>query len=266
MAQAVLASIPQSNSVQEAAAQIVALINASPRSPRVEEIEAVIARVVPSQETVASDTRLLEWRETVAAYRAAVEAAVDDAVVGAALNALDTHSRAMWAMPVRTFADLLLRAEIAQEWNTPGKIGDPEYPRWVLQHKDPSIDDLALAHVLQAILALGACNPSLPAPASPPLLPKIRKTVSRVAEAFDALGPLHAGPEEQAAEAEVDRAQAALKELEEQVPSPPRSFGDLVALAEITRCGADVGFSHWADDCGDRRWTLDRKRATGLIG
>ncbi len=144
------------STIQQAAAQIVALINASPRSPRVDEIEAIIAKAVLSHhQEPAPDPRLMEWREKVAAYRAAVDAAVtedDDAVVDAVLDALDTYSHAIWATPVRTFADLLLRAAIAQEWNSPGIIGDPEYPHWVFRKEKPGTDDLALAHVVQAVL------------------------------------------------------------------------------------------------------------------
>lgn len=39
---------PIPSPVQEAAAEIVRLINSSPRSPRVEEIEGVIAKAVSS--------------------------------------------------------------------------------------------------------------------------------------------------------------------------------------------------------------------------
>ena len=63
MAQADTASIPQACSVQHAAEAIVALINSSPRSPRQEEIEAIIAKVAPSGAT--SITPLLtKIRET----------------------------------------------------------------------------------------------------------------------------------------------------------------------------------------------------------
>jgi hypothetical protein len=39
--------MPQAIPIQEAAAEIVRLINASPRSPRQEEIEAILAKAVP---------------------------------------------------------------------------------------------------------------------------------------------------------------------------------------------------------------------------
>jgi len=48
MPQATPASIPQNLSVQEAAAAIVQLINTTPRTPWPEEIEAIIAKALPS--------------------------------------------------------------------------------------------------------------------------------------------------------------------------------------------------------------------------
>jgi hypothetical protein len=128
MAQADSASIPQRYSIQEAAAQIVALINSRPLSPRPDEIEAIIARA-------------------------------------------------------------------------------------------------------------GSANV---VPASP-LSPRIRELTALIFDGFERSGPLPPrGAEAAAVEAEIDRWQNELESLEDQIPSPPRSFGDLVAWAEIARCGADL--------------------------
>ena len=143
--------------VHDAAATIVALINASPRSPRIEEIEAIIARAIGTPAAIAEpDPRLIAWRKRVADYEAAGAKQGDDPTMDAILNALEKHARALWATPVQTFADVLLRAEIAREWNRPGSVGDPDYPACEIQTGDAaSIDDLALAHVVQAVLNLG---------------------------------------------------------------------------------------------------------------
>lgn len=129
MAQASPASIPQPGSIQHAAADIVRLINSSPRSPRQEEIEAIIANVVTS----------------------------------------------------------------------------------------------------------GI------APATP-LLMKIRETATRLHEAYDVLGNVHPADKaaDQAAQARVDEFQDELEELGDQIASPPQSFTDLVAWAEIALSGADL--------------------------
>jgi hypothetical protein len=132
MPQAIPASNPQIASVQQAAEAIVALINASPRSPRIEEIEAVIAKCVPSN-AVAS-----------------------------------------------------------------------------------------------------------PAP-TPPLLAKIRDAARRLEETFDVYGKIRPGdPNEDTVTAKLDQIQAELEDLEGKIPSPPRSFVDLVAWAEIARAGAGI--------------------------
>jgi hypothetical protein len=60
-------------------------------------------------------------------------------------------------------------------------------------------------------------------------------------ESHDVAGKLHHGAEFDAADAEIHRWRAALKELQDQVPNPPGSYGDLMVLAEIARFGADVG-------------------------
>ena len=130
MAQAALASIPRSYSVQEAAAQIVALINSRPHSPRADEIEAIIARA-------------------------------------------------------------------------------------------------------------GSVSAANVVPASP-LSPRIRELTALIFDGFKRQGPLLPGPEADAVQAQIDQWQDELEELEDQIPSPPRSFADLIAWAEIARCGADL--------------------------
>jgi hypothetical protein len=71
---------------------------------------------------------------------------------------------------------------------------------------------------------------------------EVRTVLARLAESRDAAGKLHDwGPEFDAANDKIDRWMAKLDELEAQIPNPPRSYVDLVILAEIARAGADVG-------------------------
>ena len=104
-------------------------------------------------------------------------------------------------------------------------------------------------HEIEAIIAKAIAPDRQPST----LLPKVREAVARLNEGFQFLGPQHPGSEEEdAAEAEVSRRQAALEELEKQVPNPPHSYGDLVALAEIARAGAEVR-------CDGRMAELDQR-------
>ena len=73
------------------------------------------------------------------------------------------------------------------------------------------------------------------------VLGEVRRVAVRLHESHEIAGKLHPGPEFDAANAEVDKWRAALEELENQVPNLPGSYGDLMALAEIARFGADVG-------------------------
>ncbi len=104
-------------------------------------------------------------------------------------------------------------------------------------------------HEIEAIIAKAIAPDRQPST----LLPKVREAVARLNEGFQFLGPQHPGSEEEdAAEAEVSRRQAALEELEKQDPNPPHSYGDLVALAEIARAGAEVR-------CDGRMAELDQR-------
>jgi hypothetical protein len=91
---------------------------------------------------------------------------------------------------------------------------------------------------IEAIIA--RAEPSSVVPTTP-LLIKIRETVARLGDAFDAYGkltPKH--PAEDAVQARIDQFESELENLEHQIPSPPQSFADLVAWAEIAHAGAGI--------------------------
>jgi hypothetical protein len=110
--------------VQGAAAAIVALINASPRSPRQDEIEAILARTcaAPAQEMPISDLRI-RLRKAMAMSNAALQVAAR-LQMGAEFDLADA-ARSQWEdeiagieaeipNPPRCFEDLVARAEIAR--------------------------------------------------------------------------------------------------------------------------------------------------------
>ena len=86
-------SVP--NPTQQAAAAIVALINSSPRSPRQDEIEAILARIghAPAQDVPISDLRI-RLRKAIAKSNAALDvlARLPD---GAEFHLAEAE-RAMW--------------------------------------------------------------------------------------------------------------------------------------------------------------------------
>jgi hypothetical protein len=59
-------------------------------------------------------------------------------------------TNAIWAKPVRTRDDLIVRVAIAVHWNS--MLTNPAYPDDVLTRDPRSYDDYALAHVVKGIL------------------------------------------------------------------------------------------------------------------
>ena len=117
-----LSTMPNLSS-EEAAAAIVALINSSPRSPRQDEIEAILARIMPAPATDVpiSDLRI-RLRKAMANSDAALQRA--SRLLGAEFDIAEAE-RVQWgdeiaAMekeipnPPRCFEDLVARAEIAR--------------------------------------------------------------------------------------------------------------------------------------------------------
>ena len=94
---------------------------------------------------------------------------------------------------------------------------------------------------IEAIVAKAVPAVSGAAPASP-LLTRIRQTAARLEGAFEVHAKVTPGdPVEGAADDRVQQIEAELEDLEGQIPSPPQSFADLVAWAEIARAGGDIG-------------------------
>jgi hypothetical protein len=180
MAKADSASNPLSLTTQQAAAQIVALINSRPHSPRPEEIEAIVARaasssgVAPLVSPMAADwwRAIRDERDTFARhqqeYKALRASGLDlteedakrsDAEAKAILARTEEATVAVWQAGAKTWADIVLFAELARYW-----MWDPEDPildkdfEACLEIHDTSLDTQSVAQLVNAIL----CAPGLP--------------------------------------------------------------------------------------------------------
>jgi hypothetical protein len=110
----------------EAAAQIVALINSSPQSPRQDEIAAVISKVAPPTPDIDQPKHRAEWDTLLAASNAAWVRNGEIANTGGSNNAvqateaeasaadqrLDDCARRIWEEPVHGPGDIRLLADI----------------------------------------------------------------------------------------------------------------------------------------------------------
>ena len=143
------------STVQQAAAEIVQLINSSPMSPRQEEIEAIIARAMPA--TLGGDDAIVRRWEASEAAHYAVALRNEEASDGqheSANDVLIRETRRMWREPVRGWPDIVVRAKAALYWRWPrfeqGQI--EAYEALVREAED--LDDGPLALLIDAILTL----------------------------------------------------------------------------------------------------------------
>jgi hypothetical protein len=68
--------------------------------------------------------------------------------------ALVSDTEAIWAKPVRTWDDLIVRAAIAVRWSLPCDLDEPAYPDCVINGPNEDFDRRASAHVVRGILDL----------------------------------------------------------------------------------------------------------------
>jgi hypothetical protein len=164
---------------QEAAAAIIALINSSPRSPRQDEIEAIISRVAVSPGPIPASAKATEWRRAVADLRqgfelrgeeykrwkaAGREPTNDDldrvADIDTLSDRVDSATHAIWAAGATCWADIALFAELARYW-----VWDPEDPdldrcfKAELDPHDTGFDEQAAAQLVNAVLQLAGAPP-----------------------------------------------------------------------------------------------------------
>ena len=99
---------------QQAAADILALINSRPRTPRKEEIAAIIAKTA---ETTAAPERfehenLPEWCRVLDAWLDTDFAQMTDRQMEALCAPVVAVSNRIWVKPARTFADVVMRTVV----------------------------------------------------------------------------------------------------------------------------------------------------------
>ena len=109
-----------------AATEIVALINTRPQSPRLDEIEAIIARVVPGRAVLDAEamSALSEWDAEVSSHL--LDCKGTDEQIERNGAAYIARCEAIWAKPVQSMADVLVRLAMALNWNSP--LSDDEAP------------------------------------------------------------------------------------------------------------------------------------------
>jgi hypothetical protein len=151
-------------STEEAAAEIVRLINSRSSSPRQDELETIIRRVggsgwLPPLSSPASVAARARWEEGLAAYHAAAHMNDDEEIDAAHRKAIEA-TVAIWQAGPRTLADLRLFADVARfwEWDPKDEELDGDY-RSLLDipegHEDAGgLDRHALALLINAVQTL----------------------------------------------------------------------------------------------------------------
>jgi hypothetical protein len=157
---------------QQATAEIIALINTSPRSPRPDEIDAIIAKVAPpravglplGEVSPAVAAAFAEWEtarandhEAVGTY-AHTDAKADDIRAEHASEVHTTKSEALLALGAKSFADLCLLLPVVAEWNSPFSAKSPDYPHCILekgsQDEDKGMEERSVAFFIRAVMDL----------------------------------------------------------------------------------------------------------------
>ena len=136
-------------SAEQAADAIIALINASPTTPRRDELAGIISTVAAPMKALSPEhLAYRELRAEVDRYCARVERSKEsedyEAEINALLERVSDMEKTIWATPATTLADLLLRAEIAEN-NENGAMDDLDNP-------DAYLDDRAFAQLIRAAL------------------------------------------------------------------------------------------------------------------
>jgi hypothetical protein len=102
---------------------------------------------------------LLSWCDTVNAYLVANEHLGEGDEAERLSDEFCAATERIWAKPVGTFDDLVVRTAVAVHWNSPGMLDDTAYPENILADgPDNSLDDRALAFVVRGILDLAGLS------------------------------------------------------------------------------------------------------------
>jgi hypothetical protein len=265
-------SIPNHLSVEQAAAEIIRLINAKPTSPRADEIESIIARVEGEpviytcsacthraldepqkfanfDEALDDDRRA--WRRLIIALEKAIEKSDDnpndaalEQIKDAAFDRLRAFERAIWSRPARTFADIAFLADLAVYQMWPGYSLTEEFPgndpktiqeliAEGAQCEGGTVDE-AISALLKAIRNV-LSPPRTPSPSDAALTKTVRSAIVAHMEAEAAYEK--ADGSKALAAACRDRARDLWAVLD-QIPYPPRSPVHVLLHAEAAHHGS----------------------------
>lgn len=257
MPEATPANTAQTLTPQQAAAEIVALINASPRSPWPDEIEAIVARVAGSAASHAHDEALAvdraTWRKLVIEAEATLHAKdllvgeprlpAAEAVSDAAFERLRAFEASIWERPARSLADLPFLADLLVYQLWPGYSMTEAFPG-----NDPldldalfeagpycQDDDGRTGVLLRAIRDLiGMPKPMDASDAA--LLDKVRAAIRR--EETEGRRYI-SGDDGDAQTAVCNSCWDDLHAIQKQIPFPPVTAAQMLMHAEIAYHGAD---------------------------
>jgi hypothetical protein len=163
-----IAKIHGNPAIGAAAAQIVALINSRPGSPREDEIAAIIASVAtsgssgPAGEVSAAgapapviDGHLEEWCRVVGEFLAKINSGdvnMKDKETAELHDRVIATSIAIWARPVRSWNDILMRAMVAGYWNIESDFEIAQGDQTM------SLDERSIAYLMRGIMDLGGLS------------------------------------------------------------------------------------------------------------
>ena len=154
------------NPARAAAEQIAGLINSRVQSPRIDEMEAIIAGAMTCQDTTTHITTpspaVLEWHRQLAEDdRKWNGTKLSDAERDALHDGQVSRAKQAFARPVQSWEDVALLGAMCMYWNfSHHDEGDQENMRELLARTDHiGMDQQTLAHLLKAICTMGGFAP-----------------------------------------------------------------------------------------------------------
>jgi hypothetical protein len=156
------------NLARTLAKQIIGLINSQPRSPGIDEVEAVVGSVMTCHHTpihvMTPAPGVLEWhRHLVESDRKwmAPDANLSDEEWDVLLGEEVQRSKRAFAKSVTSWEDVSLLGAICMYWNFPHHNEDDQAElRKLLRQSDGlAMDQQSLAHLLKAICTMGGFAP-----------------------------------------------------------------------------------------------------------
>jgi hypothetical protein len=148
-------AIPQ---ISAAAAEIVALINSRPTSPSHAEIAAIISKVAGGAPSMRFQGHqdLDEWCRVLDDWLNAEDLEeLSEAELGKIHDPVAAKTKAIFARPVRTWADIVMLAILVGYWNGGIDAAGPPYPDDVIaDDPDGNFDARSNAYLLRGIMDL----------------------------------------------------------------------------------------------------------------